>query len=37
MIVLGGDGTILDTMIYMYQKPIPVLGYQYRPPWVFGR
>ncbi len=26
MIVLGGDGTILDTMIYMYQKPIPVLG-----------
>jgi len=26
MIVLGGDGTILDTMIYMYNKPIPVLG-----------
>jgi NAD+ kinase len=27
MIVLGGDGTILDTMIYMHQRPIPVLGF----------
>jgi NAD+ kinase len=26
MIVLGGDGTILDTMVYMYHKPIPILG-----------
>jgi NAD+ kinase len=26
MIVLGGDGTILDTIVYMYKKPIPVLG-----------
>jgi NAD+ kinase len=26
MIVLGGDGTILDTMVYMYEKPIPILG-----------
>jgi len=25
-IVLGGDGTILDTMVYMYEKPVPVLG-----------
>lgn len=25
-IVLGGDGTILDTMVYMFKKPIPVLG-----------
>ncbi len=26
LIVLGGDGTILDTMVYMYKKQIPVLG-----------
>ena len=25
-IVLGGDGTILDTMVYMSRKPVPVLG-----------
>jgi NAD+ kinase len=27
MIVLGGDGTILDTMVFMYKKPVPVLGF----------
>jgi NAD+ kinase len=26
LIVLGGDGTILDTMVYIFNKPIPVLG-----------
>lgn len=26
LIVLGGDGTILDTLIYIYKNPIPVLG-----------
>lgn len=26
MIVLGGDGTILDTMVYMHTRPIPILG-----------
>ncbi len=26
LIVFGGDGTILDTMAYIYDKPIPVFG-----------
>lgn len=26
MLVMGGDGTILDTVSYLYKKPVPVLG-----------
>jgi NAD+ kinase len=26
MVVLGGDGTILDTLVYTHKKPVPVMG-----------